>query len=129
MERKRCRHEKNGHKQSNERFHEVSRRRVFRILPGVRGRKKSRSVLAVSPRPATAFRESDRYLASTDCVWYDGPMLRAIAFFGLATSAFASATLDVLVNAAASFSATIQQQREMLQSDPSRLCGSESCLF
>jgi len=46
-------------------------------------------------------------------------MLRAIAFFGLATSAFASATLDVLVNAAASFSATIQQQREMLQSDPS----------
>jgi len=36
-----------------------------------------------------------------------------------ATSAFASATLDVLVNAAASFSATIQQQREMLQSDPS----------
>src|SRR5271166_5060110 len=29
------------------------------------------------------------------------------------------ATLDVLVNAAASFSATIQQQLEMLQSDPS----------
>jgi len=35
------------------------------------------------------------------------------------TSAFASATLDVLVNAAASFSATIQQQLEMLQSNPS----------
>jgi hypothetical protein len=36
-------------------------------------------------------------------------MLRAIIFFGLATSAFASATLDVLVNAAASFSATISE--------------------
>jgi hypothetical protein len=46
-------------------------------------------------------------------------MFRAIAFFGLITSAFASATLDVLVNAAASFSATIQQQLEMLQSGPS----------
>jgi hypothetical protein len=40
-------------------------------------------------------------------------------FFGLITVAFASATLDVLVNAAASFSATIQQQLEMLQSGPS----------
>ena len=46
-------------------------------------------------------------------------MFRAIVFFGLITSALASATLDVLVNAAASFSATIQQQLEMLQSDPS----------
>jgi hypothetical protein len=46
-------------------------------------------------------------------------MLRVFVFFGLITSAFASATLDVLVNAAASFSATIQQQLEMLQSDPS----------
>jgi hypothetical protein len=46
-------------------------------------------------------------------------MLRAIVFFGLTTSALASATLDVLVNAAASFSATIQQQLEMLQSNPS----------
>ncbi|MBV8141125.1 MAG: hypothetical protein JOZ60_03675 [Verrucomicrobia bacterium] len=46
-------------------------------------------------------------------------MFRAIVFFGLAASAFASATLDVLVNAAASFSATIQQQLEMLQSNPS----------
>jgi hypothetical protein len=44
-------------------------------------------------------------------------MFRAIVFFGLTTSAFASATLDVLVNAAASFSATIQQQ---LESDPER---------
>jgi hypothetical protein len=34
-------------------------------------------------------------------------------------SAFASPTLDVLVNAAASFSATIQQQLEMLQCNPS----------
>jgi hypothetical protein len=41
-------------------------------------------------------------------------MFRAIIFFGLATSAFASATLDVLVNAAASFSAAIQQQIELL---------------
>jgi hypothetical protein len=46
-------------------------------------------------------------------------MFRAMVFFGLTTSAFASATLDVLVNAAASFSATIQQQLEMLRSDPS----------
>ena len=46
-------------------------------------------------------------------------MFRAIVFFGLTTSAFASATLDVLVNAAASFSATIQQQLEVLQSNPS----------
>ena len=46
-------------------------------------------------------------------------MFRAIVFFGLITAAFASEKLDVLVNAAASFSATIQQQLEMLQSDPS----------
>src|SRR5580704_14370452 len=46
-------------------------------------------------------------------------MLRAVVFLGLITSAFASATLDVLVNAAASFSAAIQQQLEMLQSNPS----------
>jgi hypothetical protein len=46
-------------------------------------------------------------------------MFRAIVFFGLSTSAFGGAALDVLVNAAASFSATIQQQLEMLQSDPS----------
>jgi hypothetical protein len=37
---------------------------------------------------------------------------------GLAVSAFASATLDALVNAAASFSAAIQQQLEVVQSDP-----------
>jgi hypothetical protein len=36
----------------------------------------------------------------------------------LITSAFAGATLDVLLNAAASFSATIQQQLEMLQGSP-----------
>jgi hypothetical protein len=46
-------------------------------------------------------------------------MLRAIVFFGLTASAFASAPLDFLVNAAASFSATIQQQLEMVQGDPS----------
>jgi hypothetical protein len=45
-------------------------------------------------------------------------MFRAIVFFGLIASAFASEKLDVLVNAAASFSATIQQQLEMLQSNP-----------
>jgi hypothetical protein len=44
-------------------------------------------------------------------------MLRAIVFFGLITPAIASETLNVLVNAAASFSATIQQQ---LESDPER---------
>jgi hypothetical protein len=47
-------------------------------------------------------------------------MFRAIVLFGLITSAIASQTLDVLVNAAASFSATIQQQLEMLQSVPSK---------
>jgi hypothetical protein len=46
-------------------------------------------------------------------------MFRAIVFFGLTAPALASATLDVLVNAAASFSATIRQQLEMLQSNPS----------
>src|ERR1700688_2617277 len=46
-------------------------------------------------------------------------MLRAVVFLGLIISAFAAATLDVLVNAAASFSATIQQQLEMLQGNPS----------
>src|ERR1700740_1049267 len=46
-------------------------------------------------------------------------MLRAIIYLSLTTWAIASATLDVLVNAAASFSATIQQQLEMLHSNPS----------
>ena len=46
-------------------------------------------------------------------------MFRAIVFFGLITSASASATLDMLVNAATSFSATIQQQLETLRGDPS----------
>ena len=46
-------------------------------------------------------------------------MLRAVVFLGLITSSFASATLDVLVNAAASFSATIRQQLEMLRGNPS----------
>ena len=45
--------------------------------------------------------------------------IRAIVFFGLAALAFASETLDVLVTAAASFSAAIERQVEMLQSDPS----------
>jgi hypothetical protein len=57
------------------------------------------------------------------CTWtfrsrlgYDLLMLRVIVFFGLAAPALASPTLDVLVNAAASFSATIQQ----LESDLAR---------
>jgi hypothetical protein len=37
-------------------------------------------------------------------------MFWAIVFFGLTTAVFASATMDVLGNAAASFSATIQRQ-------------------
>jgi hypothetical protein len=46
-------------------------------------------------------------------------MFRAIVFFSLTMAALGSEKLDVLVNAAASFSATIQQQLETLQSDPS----------
>jgi len=46
-------------------------------------------------------------------------MLRAFFFLCLASAALGSEKLDVLVNAAASFSATIQQQLETLQSDPS----------
>jgi len=45
--------------------------------------------------------------------------VRVIVFLGLIASAWASETLDVLVNAAASFSATIKQQLEMVQSNPS----------
>ena len=41
------------------------------------------------------------------------------AFLTLATSAFASQNLDVLINAAASFSVTISQQLQMLHSNPS----------
>jgi hypothetical protein len=43
----------------------------------------------------------------------------AFALFTLATSAFAIPNLDVLINAAASFSATINQQLQMLHSNPS----------
>jgi hypothetical protein len=35
-------------------------------------------------------------------IGYDRPMFRAIAFFGLITPVFASETLEVLVNTAAS---------------------------
>jgi len=42
-------------------------------------------------------------------------MFRAIVFFGLITAALGSEILDVLVNAAASLSAKIQQQLETLQ--------------
>jgi hypothetical protein len=42
----------------------------------------------------------------------------AILFFGLSASAFASATLEVLVDAASSVSATIQQQLEISKAIP-----------
>ena len=45
-------------------------------------------------------------------------MFRAIVFFGLTTAALGSEKLDVLVNAAASFSATIQQQLEISKAIP-----------
>jgi len=41
-----------------------------------------------------------------------------VIFFGLTPPAFASATLDLLVNAAARFSAAIKQQLVIVQSDP-----------
>jgi hypothetical protein len=47
-------------------------------------------------------------------------MFRVAVFFGLIASAFASVTLDVLVNAAASYSATIQQQLEVVTAGLSR---------
>jgi hypothetical protein len=46
-------------------------------------------------------------------------MFRAIVFFSLAALAFAGETLDALATAAGSFSAAIERQLEMLQSDPS----------
>jgi hypothetical protein len=46
-------------------------------------------------------------------------MLRAILFLFMVSAALGDEKLDVLVNAAASFSATIQQQLQTLQSDPS----------
>ena len=45
-------------------------------------------------------------------------MLRTIVFFSLITSAFASETLNALVNASAGFSAAILQQLATVQSDP-----------
>jgi hypothetical protein len=48
-----------------------------------------------------------------------GYSVRVILFFGLIASAWANEKLDVLLNAAASFSATINQQLEMIQSNPS----------
>jgi hypothetical protein len=44
---------------------------------------------------------------------------RAIVFFTLAASTLAGPNLDILVNAAASFSITINQQLQMLRSNPS----------
>src|SRR5450432_3569465 len=45
-------------------------------------------------------------------------MFRAIFFLVLITSAIASETLDALVDAAAVFSAAIEEQLEAVQSDP-----------
>ena len=45
-------------------------------------------------------------------------MYRAIIFFGLATSAFANATLDQLVDAATNLSVAIQRQLASVQRDP-----------
>src|SRR4029077_12103691 len=42
-----------------------------------------------------------------------------VIFFGLPASAFASQTLDALVSAAAGFSSAIQQQLEVVQTNPS----------
>jgi hypothetical protein len=44
--------------------------------------------------------------------------LFGVIFFGLAAPAFASATLDALVNAATRFSAAIGQQLVMVKNDP-----------
>jgi hypothetical protein len=46
-------------------------------------------------------------------------LFRTIVFFSLMTPAFASQTLDALIDAATVFSATIQQQLEEVKSDPS----------
>jgi hypothetical protein len=45
--------------------------------------------------------------------------VRLIVFLGLIAAAWANETLEVLVNAAASFSSTIKQQLEMIQGNPS----------
>ena len=52
----------------------------------------------------------------------------AFAFLTLATSAFASQNLDVLINAAASFSVTISQQLQMLHSNPSAAAFAEKTI-
>src|SRR6202011_4859295 len=49
----------------------------------------------------------------------DSSLRWAIAFFSLATSALASPNLDILLNAAASLSVSINQQLQMLRSNPS----------
>jgi hypothetical protein len=59
---------------------------------------------------------------STDSIRYDDLMFRAIIFCGLITSAFAIATLDVLVNASCEFFGyypAATRTLEMLQSNPS----------
>jgi len=46
-------------------------------------------------------------------------MFRVLVFFGLITSALAGESLNVLVNASASFAAAILQQLDAVQSDSS----------
>jgi hypothetical protein len=52
----------------------------------------------------------------------------SVIFLGLTPSAFASATLDLLVNAAARFSAAIGQQLVIVQNDPARANFAEKTL-
>ena len=52
----------------------------------------------------------------------------AFAFFSLTVSALAAQNLDVLVNAAASFSVTINQQMQMLHANPSATAFAEKTI-
>src|SRR5262249_59957411 len=52
----------------------------------------------------------------------------AFAFFSLAVSALAAQNLDVLLNAAASFSVTINQQMQMLHANPSATAFAEKTI-
>jgi hypothetical protein len=55
-------------------------------------------------------------------------MSRAFVFFTFVASALAGSNLDVLVNAAASFSVTINQQLQILRSNPSVAAFAEKTL-
>ena len=55
-------------------------------------------------------------------------MLRTAVLFGVITVAFASEKLDTLVNAAAGFSAAIQQQLAAVHGDPSPVAFAETTM-